>query len=81
MSKYNPEVGDVWCVKKSPDVHNIVMDTSDCRGYVDFIHCYQYPKGKWVSLCKTREIDYFLNHCKYLGKSKGSISDLFEVKE
>lgn len=75
-----PEVGDVWAVRKSPDVHNIIMDTSDCRGYVDYIHSYKKPDGKFVALCHTKECEYFFKRCKYIGKSKASIKDLFEVE-
>lgn len=80
MSAEKPEVRDVWAVRKSPDVHNIIMDTSDCRGYIDYIHCYKNPDGKFVALCHTKECEYFLKYCNYLGKSKASIKDLFEVE-
>lgn len=80
MSTEKPEVGDVWVVRKSPDIHNIIMDTSDCRGYIDYIHSYKKPDGKFVALCHTKEYEYFLKHCVYLGKSKVNIENLFEVE-
>lgn len=80
MSELMPEAGDVWKVKKSSNCRNIVIDTSDCRGFIGYIHCYYKPTGELVTLVRITESEYFYKNCEYLGKTKASIYELFEAQ-
>lgn len=71
MSALEPEVGDVWEHKSINEKVYIVNRDS---GTIDFMNNDPVPTLEWESECE------FVLQYKYLGKSKASIKDLFEVE-
>ena len=67
MSKFKPEVSDVWAVDFAK---YIVLHTKD-----DVAQCL-------VSDFRTAEfsISFLQQFCVYLGKSKGNVEELFDVR-
>lgn len=73
MSKEKPEVGDVWVNK---DV-NIKIFIVGIDKYNSGIECLLYDMDNNFFYTK---VFYFLTNCQYLGKSKVSIKELFDVE-
>ena len=70
MSKEKPEVGDVWEFESEDDKFLVYIVNTE-----DYVH----PK----CLTDKGETVFFWKHvfnCKYLGKSKVSIKELFDVE-
>ena len=75
MSAEKPEAGDVW----ENDGLILHIDKFSEDKYGKIIYCYDMDKKGYVAGC-WYYLDIFLNNAKYLGKSKASIKDLFEVE-
>lgn len=70
MSKEKPEVGDVWVSPFTKyRVIAFVGQSVDCLVDEEQIRHSYLP------------ISYLTDHCKYLGKSKVKIEELFDVKD
>lgn len=70
MSKEMPEVGDVWERKGN-------------KYFIRDILCFSHPQICFIDEDLTKDgepLHIFLNNWKYIGKAKGSLQDLFEVK-
>jgi hypothetical protein len=70
MSKEKPEVGDVF---ESPFVRYMVLMSTEV-----YAHCLVDDNGLEIRNIPTF---YLKEKCKYLGKSKVSIEELFDVAE
>lgn len=72
MSKDKPEVGDVF---ESPFAKYVVVANAEVDFCSPCIVCDQ-------KLIKVRELPklYLKNRCKYIGKSKVKIEDLFKME-
>lgn len=66
-----PEVGDVWASKKDGILVHI---TNTDYGTIDFMENVPAPNHGWTSEYE------FINEYHFIGKSKSSIEDLFEVE-
>ena len=66
-----PEVGDVW---ESFIAKYLVVD-----GYEEYVYCV-VKEGDCVGV-RTIPSSYLRDKCTYLGKSKVSIKELFDVKD
>lgn len=73
MTDKMPEVGDVWELR---GIRDYILSADACTIRI----CYysQIKKGVTIVNYLTKE---YVKDAKYLGKSKGSIKDLFEVKD
>ena len=88
MSKDKPEVGDVWIHKKG-DYPIHITDVGS--NYIDFVGYTvdeytktkhrQYYTNSFSSLNNDERYTKFTEIHKYLGKSKVSIKELFDVEE
>ena len=72
MSKDKPEVGDVWIDTETDRMHYITLVENDII-YFAMIYEYSGIQVFWENL------DTFCEDCKYLGKSKVKIEDLFKT--
>ena len=72
MSKDKPEVGDVWIDLETDRIHHITLVGDD---KIWFAMSYEYS-GIQVF---WEKLDMFCQDCKYLGKSKASMKELFDV--
>jgi hypothetical protein len=72
MSK-DIEVGDVW-EDEDMNIKLLIIYISRYNGSFD---CLVHDMDNNIIYTKTF---YFLNDCKYLGKSKGNIEDLFKTE-
>ena len=70
MSKDIPEKGDVWVTEDGSKLHIMYVNNDD--EYEVFA---QNADATWIVNME------FLEDYTYLGKAKGSISDLFEIKD
>lgn len=74
MSKDTPEVGDVWEYKYGFDkIYIIEIDLPN--GYVRVL---KKITGKYIQ--QREYTTEFFNDCRYLGKSKANIDDLFKTE-
>ena len=71
MSKDKPEVGDVW--RSSSHTFYIVRITKS-----GFVHCVEID-GQGFHTGRV-ELDFIKTYCKYIGKSKVKIEDLFKTE-
>ncbi len=84
MSKEKPEVGDVW---KNNMFGNKLYITGVSCNHIDFIifdkddEYKPYFTNTFSKIRKDERFDRFTERNTYLGKSKASINDLFEVVE
>lgn len=74
MSKEKPEVGDVFYVKPYPNMKRIIVNILEYKNQLTYSvfngeAVYEYPITK------------IKKELKYLGKSKVSIEELFDVKD
>lgn len=74
MSKEKPEVGDVFYVKPYPNMRRIIVDIIEYKNQLG----YSVFDGTRTYEYSTTRIKKEL---KYLGKSKVSIKELFDVKD
>lgn len=74
MSKEKPEVGDVLLDEDM----NIKIRIVAISKYNGGFECLLFDMDN--NFCYTK-VFYFLHNCKYLGKSKVSIKELFDVKD
>ena len=74
MSKDKPEVGDVYNDLVTDRVYHITLVDNDIIWFA-MIYEYSGIQVFWEKL------DIFCKDCKYLGKSKVSIKELFDVAE
>lgn len=75
MSALKPEIGDVWEDSKGPVHISRIFTLSDGTRAIVFID----NSNNTIFEDSARE-RHFIKMFKYLGKSKASIKDLFEVK-
>ena len=66
-----PEVGDVW----RSDAHTIYIVRITKSGFIHNIFC----DAQGFHTGRT-ELDFIQTYCKYLGKSKVNIKELFDVE-
>ena len=73
MSKDKPEIGDVWELNNGSIFHYkyYILETRPWSDYIDVIS---------NSMVKSQKNRNFFKDCIYLGKSKASIEQLFEVE-
>lgn len=71
MSKKTPEVGEIW-VSTCDKVHILFVSKNAVR--------LLYKCARIHPKTTTMKIDTFCERFRYASKAKGSISDLFEVK-
>lgn len=76
MSANTPEVGDVW---ENDGLILQVGKLSKDKNEKPIGYCYDMDKKGYVAGC-WYWMGVFANNAKYLGKSKASIKDLFEVE-
>lgn len=74
MSKVKPEVGDVWMYKHTNIQYHIYCIFED-----KLIRGFNVDTGRMDAFCLP--VEDFIKLYTYIGKAKGSISDLFEIKE
>ena len=81
MSKDKPEVGDVW-VTTDEDVKIRIMYTFIHEEvlYVAVLIAQLTLDGKWVYFSEVLREPTF-EDCTYIGKSKTSINELFDVRD
>ena len=72
MSKDKPEVGDVWIDTETDRFYHVTHIENDIIWFA-MIYEYSGIQVFWEKL------DMFFQDCKYLGKSKANISDLFKT--
>ena len=72
MSKLMPENNDVWESKKGLQIFHIIKVSENA------VRCFR--KG-FILKPETFNKEDFLEKCKYLGKSKANINQLFEVRD
>lgn len=72
MSELMPEVGDVWKSSKGLQIFHIIKVSENA------VRCFR--KG-FILKPETFNKEDFLERCKYLGKSKANINQLFEVQD
>lgn len=74
MSKDTPEVGDVWIDTETDRIYHITLVENDIIWFAMIYEC----SGMQVF---WEKLDMFCKDCKYLGKSKANIDDLFKTEE
>ena len=74
MSKDKPEVDDVWIDTETDRIYHITLVENDIIWFA-MIYEYSGIQVFWEKL------DMFCQDCKYLGKSKANIDDLFKTDE
>lgn len=74
MSKFTPEVGDVLVDEDM----NIKIRIIGINKYNGSFECILYDMDNNFIYTK---VFYFLTDCKYLGKSKANVEELFDVAE
>ncbi len=74
MSKETPEVGDVWENKQSKTVFAIIYFNPRSKDFIGY-----NTKTKTIRLFDA--LSPMPIQFEYIGKAKGLIDDLFEVKE
>ena len=72
MSEQMPEVGDVFKSKKGLQIFHVIKVSKNA------VRCFR--KG-FILKPETFNKEDFLERCKYLGKSKANINQLFEVDD
>ena len=74
MSKDTPEVGDLWIDLETDRIHHITFIENDLIWFT--VATENSGIGVFWQFC-----DNFRKECKYLGKSKVNIKELFNVAE
>lgn len=72
MSEQMLEKNDVWKSKKGSQIFHIIKVSENA------VRCFR--KG-FILKPETFNKEHFLERCKYLGKSKANINQLFEAQE
>ena len=75
MSKDIPEIGDVFCKKLYPHIKTIVVDVIEYKNTITYV-CFDINRQTYERSKTKLKKDF-----KYIGKSKCSIPDLFEIKD
>lgn len=78
MSKETPEVGDVWVDLKREKIFLFMITPR----YLHFLkRKWGTSKNRVVIFTKGKSAFKYNKKFEYIGKAKGSIKDLFEVKD
>ena len=80
MSKDKPEVGDVWEFKYGFDRVHIIKINLVGEGEKKLVR-YIKKVDKAYIVQRESYLENFIQDYTYLGKSKASINDLFEIEE
>lgn len=81
MSKDKPEVGDVWLHSSTGDLLYIIESSQQSIDFIGFSkYDNNYYRNIFLSLSGDARFENFTKYHIYLGKSKASIEQLFEVE-